>query len=208
MPHNRALEGLRRHTDEKSAAKQEAVFTAIRVRAEAAQPLTVSALARDAGVSREFIYSHDHLLSALREAQKAPKPPAAAFMESAGNGRGALADRSTLLAHIQRLKARLAGQQEELADLKKQRQRWLGQQVADANAIDPEEHAELRIANERLMADNTALTRRVDELRRLNAILEEDLAASRQAHMEDVAAFTARDADVVSLRPPSGPGDR
>jgi hypothetical protein len=62
-----------------------------------------------------------------------------------------------------------------------QRQRWLGGQLGTGTTIDPEVHASLRITNERLVADDLALTKQVAELRRINTILEADLAA-RQAH--------------------------
>ena len=68
-----------------------------------------------------------------------------------------------------------------------QRQRWLGTQLNADASIDPEAHSELRITNERLTAQNASLTAQVTELRRINTILEADLAASRQAHAEDVA---------------------
>jgi hypothetical protein len=76
---------------------------------------------------------------------------------------------------------------DELAGLETQRQRWLGTQPGNGTPIDPEIHAELRITNERLVADNLALTKQVAELRRINTILEADLAAPRQVRAEDIA---------------------
>lgn len=74
--------------------------------------------------------------------------------------------------------------------------------LAGGDGADPEAHAELRITNERLTADNTALTRQIAELRRLVTVLEGDLAASRQAHAEDVLALSHEDQGVVPfIRP-------
>lgn len=52
---------------------------------------------------------------------------------------------------------------------------------------------ELRITNERLIAENSSLVEQVTELRRINNILETDLAASRQAFVEEIANLCVAD---------------
>lgn len=211
MSSAKSVEALRRSRAEQAATKQAAVLAAIALLSEEGKDITVSAVARAAQVSREFIHSHPHLHEAVGAAARAARRdgPKVVVATSSHLLRGQRADRSTLLAQVERLRARVAEQDDRLSDLQRQRQRWLGSQLPGAGGalIDPEVHAELRITNERLTAENTNLLRRVEELRRLVSILEADLAASRQAHAEDVAAF-AKDANVVSLERPTAPQDR
>jgi hypothetical protein len=111
---------------------------------------------------------------------------------------GLRADRRVLSAKIERQAATIAELNDKLAALETQRQRWPGSQLGNGTRVDPEIHAELRITNERLVADNLALTKQVAELRRINTILEADLAASRQAHAEDIANLLADTANPVT----------
>ena len=53
--------------------------------------------------------------------------------------------------------------------------------------------------HERLLADNSSLRSQVTELRRVVKVLEADLAASRQAHAEDVASLAEAGATVRPL---------
>ncbi len=89
---------------------------------------------------------------------------------------------------------------DRISDLERQRQRWLGSQLEQREAVDPETHLELRLANDRLQSANVELNREVQELRRMLETTAEELAASRQAHREDIAAL--RGSEVVPLRPP------
>jgi hypothetical protein len=65
--------------------------------------------------------------------------------------------------------------------------------------IDPEAHAELRITNERLTAENSPLVAQSHRARRINTILEADLAASRQAHAEDIVNLVGAGTSVTAL---------
>lgn len=205
MPTEKAIQALRDHAIQVSQQKQRVVLEAIATLVNNGLPVNVSAVARTAGVSREFIHSHESLRDAVREADRFSRETTAPSTRGGVDGHivaGLRAERSTLLDQVKRQKAALAEQQLLIANLQKQQQRWLGIQLETMEAIDPQVHAELRITNDRLMADNTSLTRQVQELRRLVALLEGDLAASRQAHMEDVAGFSTPQAEVVAIRRP------
>ena len=189
MTNETAVEALRRNRAETSSAKQNAVLAVIDRLAAEGGDLNVSTVAKTAGVSRQFIYTHQRLQEAInkaamtiREAQ--PIPSAGRDMTL-----GLRADRRVLSAKIERQAATITELNDKLAALEIQRQRWLGSQLGNSTGIDPEIHADLRITNERLMADNLAMTKQVAELRRINTILEADLAASRQAHAEDIASL-------------------
>jgi hypothetical protein len=202
MPAEKAVQALRDHAVQLSQLKQQAVRDAIATLVNSRSPVNVSTVSRTASVSREFIYSHDVLRDAVREAASLSFQPTALSNGTSVEGHliaGLRAERSTLLDQVKRQKTAIAEQQLQLAELRKQQQRWLGVQLEAMEAVDPQAHAELRITNDRLMAENTALTRQVQELRRLVTILEGDLAASRQAHMEDVVAFTSDEANVVAI---------
>jgi hypothetical protein len=205
MPSEKAVRALRDHVVQVSQQKQQVVRDAIATLAAGGLPVNVSAVARTAGVSREFIYNHEFLRDAVREAARLSREATAPPITGGVGGHivsGLRAERSTLLDQVKRQKAAMAEQQLHIAELRKQQQRWLGVQLQAMEAIDPQVHAELRITNDRLMADNTSLTRQVQELRRLNTLLEGDLAASRQAHTEDVASLSTPQAEVVAIRRP------
>lgn len=169
--------------------------------------VTVSAVAQRARVSRQFIYSHPDLKTAVDAAGRSHQPsitdgPARTDVEA-----GLLADRGTLVAKINRQRTTLAELRARVADLERQRQRWLGDQLLGQEAITPEEHSELRLTVNRLMSDKETLRRTVEQLRRVNGVLEAELAASREAHTTDVARFGLAVATnvkpIVPSRPPS-----
>lgn len=123
--------------------------------------------------------------------------------------RGLRADRGILVAKVDRQAAAIADLKKQIGGLEHQRKRWLGEQLNADASTNPEIHAELRITNERLIAENSSSVEQVTELRRINNVLEADLAASRQAHAEDIANLladtgtsvtTPRAAEMTALR--------
>lgn len=203
MSSDKAVEALRRSRANDSQTKQTRARAVIEALKADRRSVTVSSVAREAKVSREFVYSHQTLIEAIEEANSAShSPPPDRVGDGDSRTRqvadGLRADRSTLLAQIKQLRARLEERDEELASLRDQRQRWLGAQI-EATGVNPEEHAELRITHERLLNDNVTLRRRLDDAQRLIRTLEADLAASRQAHQEDVVALSSTGGNVVPL---------
>jgi hypothetical protein len=81
MPTDKAVAGLRRYPTEESDRKQLSVIGVLNELLNQDGDITVSTVSRSAGVSREFIYSHDHLIVAVRKAaerskqQPLDKPP-------------------------------------------------------------------------------------------------------------------------------------
>lgn len=191
MSTEKAVDALRRYRAEQSQRKQQNVLQAIEDLTNDGKHITIASVSRAAHVSREFIHSHHDLHSAVRQAAKPTQPQTAAAAGPAETNvtRGLRADREMLLGRIEQQRAQIAEQQVRLQEHDLQRQRWFGAQLAGAQAVDPEAHAELRTTNERVIADNMALTREVAELRRLIAVLQGDLAASRQAHAEDLRSL-------------------
>ncbi|MBT8159637.1 MULTISPECIES: DUF6262 family protein [Arthrobacter] len=188
MSSKKAVDALRHYRAEQSQRKQQNVLQAIEDLTNDGKDITIASVSRAAQVSREFIHSHHYLHSAVRQAAQPtqPRTAAAAGPAEANVTRGLRADREMLLGRIERQRAQIAEQQARLQEHDLQRQRWFGAQLAGAQAVDPEAHAELRTTNERVIADNMTLTRQVAELRRLINVLQGDLAASRQAHEEDL----------------------
>lgn len=200
MTPDTALDALRRNRAEASTAKQQAVLAALDRLCADGNEVNISTVARAAGVSRQFLYTHE----ALRQAVAGATPTGRAELHDEAAGahmsRGLRADRRILTAKVERQAAAITDLKEQIATLEHQRQRWLGTQLNADASIDPEAHSELRITNERLTAQNASLTAQVTELRRINTILEADLAASRQAHAEDIANLRPdTDASVTTL---------
>jgi hypothetical protein len=104
-----------------------------------------------------------------------------------------------LLDQIQKQKKQIAEQVVSLKESERFRRLWLGSQLPGAHVVDPEVHAELRIAYERIKAETDSLSRRVSELQRLLSITQSELAASRQAHAEDRRSYLDNDQTVVAF---------
>lgn len=198
MSSKKAVDALRHYRAEQSQRKQKNVLQAIEDLTNDGKDITIASVSRAAHVSREFIHSHHDLHSAVRQATKLAQAQTSGPAET-NVTRGLRADREMLLARIERQRAQIAEQQARLQEHELRRQRWFGAQLAGTQGVDPEAHAELRTTNERVIADNMALTRQVAELRRLVNVLQGDLAASRQAHAEDLRSFQTEPPTVIQL---------
>lgn len=201
MPPEAGARALNRFQAELSEAKQRDVLQAVQEFADDPSCLTVAGISRAAKVSRQFIHSHAHLHDAIQEqAKKARQAKAGPIMPDGGSSlEGLRADRATLFAHVERQRTQIAEQQERLEKFDEQRQRWLGSQLQQVKAIDPDVHAELRLTNERLMSENNVLTRKVAELRQLLDVATADLAASRDGWAEDIERLAKQNQKVVPL---------
>jgi predicted RNase H-like nuclease (RuvC/YqgF family) len=182
---------LLRYNADRSEQKRRDVQTALAELAEdPRQPINKSNVARRAGVSREFINSHPDLgrliETAARQARHSPLP----HHHDDTTIRGLQAQNRTFAQQISQQKALIAELRTTIEELRRQRQLHLGAQLI-ASAVDPSTYAQLQLDHDRLAAENAALQRRLDELERLIAVLQEDLAASRQAHADDIAGLTA-----------------
>lgn len=184
-----AVDALRRHAVERSERKRRASLHAIHTIRSQGEPVTVSAVAREAGVSREFIHSHPDLHQAVRAAARQPRA-AARTAQAPESGAGLRAERSTLLAQIDKHRATIKTLRTQVEDLEAQRRRWLGSQLADLT-VDPDAHAILRRDNDRLSSRNLELQQQLDAAHRASTQLERELAASRRAHTEHVAELAA-----------------
>ena len=187
MTNERAVAALRRNRQSDSKRKRAAVLQALLDAQDAHATINVSAIATRAHVSRPFVYSHPDLRAAIEAAARADDSVPKKIATTQDVDRGLRATIKTLVATVERQKKTIVDLQAVAADHKQQRARWLGKQLEQQTAVDPEEHAELRLTCDRLLAGNASLERTTKELRRLNAVLESDLAASRQAHAEDLA---------------------
>ena len=199
MSTDAAVAALQRNRADTSAAKQRAVLTALDHLAAQGGEMNISTVARAAGVSRQFVYTHDSLREAVARAADAVRDGQSGGTATADVALGLRADRRVLTLKVERQAATIGELRAQIGTLERQRQRWLGSQLNSGAEIDPEAHAELRIANERLLADNSSLRSQVTELRRVVKVLEADLAASRQAHAEDVASLAEVGATVRPL---------
>jgi predicted RNase H-like nuclease (RuvC/YqgF family) len=190
-----------RYNADRSEQKRRDVQTALAELAEdPRQPINKSNVARRAGVSREFINSHPDLgrliETAARQARNAPLPQHHADTTITG----LQAQNQTFAQQLSQQKALIAELRSTIEELRRQRQLHLGAQLM-ASAVDPNVHAHLQLDHDRLAAENAMLQRRLVENDRLIAILQEDLAASRQAHAADIARLTADStAPVVAIR--------
>lgn len=194
-----AVAALRRNRADTSTAKQQAALAALDQLTANGSEVNISTVARAAGVSRQFVYTHKALREAIANAVDAARDGQLIEGTEPGVALGLRADRRVLAVKVERQADTIIELKAQLETLERQRQRWLGSQLHSGVTIDPEAHAELRITNERLAADNSSMLAQVTELRRINSILEADLTASRQAHAEDLANLAGSGAAVTTL---------
>ena len=180
---------LREHRQAMSGQKREAVGHALLALDGRGAAITISSVAREAGVSREFIHSHPELHTAVKEAAHKAREACKRdqVLAAAASARGVAADRLTLVAEVQRLRERAKEQQKTIDELRTQRRRWLGAQFPDSGRVDPAVHAELRSANDRLITEKAGLTNTINDLRRTIKAFEHDLAAAREALAQELA---------------------
>jgi hypothetical protein len=200
MKNEAATAALSRYNADRSEQKRRAVQTALAEIAEdPSQPINKSVVARRAGVSREFINSHPDLGRLIETAARQGRHQT--LHRDDATIRGLQAQNQTFAQQISQQKALIAELRSTIDELRRQRQLHLGAQLM-ASAIDPNTHAQLQLDHDRLAAENAALKRRLHEHDRLIAVLQEDLAASRQAHADDIARLTAdTTSPVVVIRP-------
>ncbi|MFJ5976768.1 DUF6262 family protein [Pseudarthrobacter oxydans] len=194
-------DALRDHRRAASEQKKDDVGQALLALSARGTAITISSVAREAGVSREFIHSHPHLHAAVQEAARKARDlwNRDQALATTASARAASADRLTLVSEIQRLRGRLKEQQRCIDELRAQRRRWLGAQFPDLGHVDPAVHAELRSANERLMSEKAGLTNTITDLRRTISALDYDLAAAREALTQELAERDRKRLTPVSL---------
>lgn len=194
-------DALRDHRRAASEQKKDDVGQALLALSARGTAITISSVAREAGVSREFIHSHSHLHAAVQEAARKARDlwNRDQALATTASARAASADRLTLVSEIQRLRGRLKEQQRCIDELRAQRRRWLGAQFPDLGHVDPAVHAELRSANERLMSEKAGLTNTITDLRRTISALDYDLAAAREALTQELAERDRKRLTPVSL---------
>jgi hypothetical protein len=182
---------LLRYNAERSEQKRRDVQTALAELTEnPSQPINKSAVARQAGVSREFINSHRDLGQLIETAARQTRHKPLPQRHDDTTIRGLQAQNQTFAQQTSQQKALIAELRTTIEELRRQRQLHLGAQLM-ASAVDPDTHAQLQLDHDRLAAENSALPRRLDEHDRLIAALQDDLAASRRAHADDIARLTA-----------------
>lgn len=202
MRNERAIQALLVHRTEESARKQRDVLESIAALMEQDQRVTIAAVSRAANVSREFIYSHADLRIAVKLAAQNSADAQKGHITSAQStrpSRAATAERIMLLSRIERQQTQIRELEARNADLDRQRKLWMGSQLRGHEFIDPEIHAEIRAAHDRLLDENIKMARSVSEARRLISILEDDLAASRQAHAEDAKTYFETNGPVTPI---------
>ena len=118
-----AVEGLRRHAQQRSDDARAAIEQAIRELRRRRQEINVNAVARCAGVSRKTVYKHTDLLEKIRNHRRQPRAvPAEPTPVAGGHNpivaalRNEIAAQKTRYeAEIARLKAQLRQREAELA---------------------------------------------------------------------------------------------
>ena len=204
MSTDAAITALVRYNQTRSEAKKDAVRAAVARLTEDPHSINKSVVARQAGVSREFINSHPDLKALIDAAARShhTRHRAAPARTVDAELSGLRAQNQTFSDTIANQKAVIAELRATIEQLRHQRKLHLGAQLA-ATTIDPEIHRRLQVHRDRLAADNRQLHARIDDLERIIADQREDLAASRRAHAEDLAQYAqsraGHDGTVVAL---------
>lgn len=158
-----------------SQLKRERVAAAADARLAAGQELSIAAVARQAGVSRKFIYTHPDLRAQIeqRAQRHNHRATAAATADGQVTVASLRADLANANAHNQRLRKQLGALERRLSET-------LGREVADALGPGSEETDELR----RELQDAQG---QISELQEQLAEAREELDAVREINRELLA---------------------
>jgi len=159
-----------------SQLKHERVIATVDARLTAGQELSVAAIARQAGVSRKFIYAHPDLRAQIE--QRASRSATAGATGAVADGRVTIA---SLRAEAANAKAQNSRLREQLRSLERRLSATLGREIA--SQIDPEgyEHPD------QLRAQLDDAHARVFELEEALADAQEELEAVREINRELLA---------------------
>lgn len=142
MTDRKGTDGLARYRESRTGAKVESVNTAIHSMLGAGEVISVSAVARHAGVSRAFIHAHSSLHKAVQSAHReelAGSSERARQSVSLAESASRTAERLTLLAEIARNSETVERLRAEIDRLKHERAKWFG------HAIDEKEYPEQEV---------------------------------------------------------------
>lgn len=159
-----------------SARRRQRVIKAINDAGTSGGELSVSAIARSAGVDRTFLYRHPDLLSQVHLAQERPA--------AAVNG-GPAASRASLQADLANAQGQVARQAARVRQLEVKLSQMLGEQAWRESGLGaPEDIDKLKRRITELEQVNVELTRRLEER-------GEELDAARAANREMMAQLNA-----------------
>jgi uncharacterized coiled-coil protein SlyX len=159
-----------------SQLKHERVIAAADARLAAGHELSIAALARQAGVSRKFIYAHPDLRDRIEE--RARQSAGTGTSSAIADGRVTIASLRTDAANAKAQNARL---REQVRTLEQRLSAMLGQQIA--NEIDPTGYE----PPDQLRAQLERAQERVFELEETLADVQEELEAVREINRELLA---------------------
>lgn len=158
--------------------RRQRVATAVRNAAKNGTPISVSAIARQAGVDRSFLYRHRDLLEIVHAAELEP-----AAQDPAGGSPVSRASLQADLANAQTRNTRLAAR---IQQLEKRLSQALGAQAWQESGLGaPADIDELQRKITRLEQRNVELTSALEETR-------SDLDAAREANRDLTRALNQR----------------
>ncbi|MCC9708191.1 DUF6262 family protein [Streptomyces sp. MNU76] len=161
-----------------SERRRQRVATAVRNAAKNGTPISVSAIARQAGVDRSFLYRHRDLLEIVHAAELEP-----AAQDPAGGSPVSRASLQADLANAQARNTRLAARVQQL---EKRLSQALGAQAWQESGLGaPADIDELQRKITRLEQHNVELTSALEEAR-------SDLGAAREANRDLTRALNQR----------------
>lgn len=158
--------------------RRQRVTTAVKNAAKNGTPISVSAIARQAGVDRSFLYRHRDLLEIVHAAELEP-----AAQDPAGGSPVSRASLQADLANAQARNTRLAAR---IQQLEKRLSQALGAQAWQESGLGaPADIDELQRKITRLEQNNVELTSALEEAR-------SDLDAAREANRDLTRALNQR----------------
>ncbi|MFD8897524.1 DUF6262 family protein [Streptomyces ardesiacus] len=158
--------------------RRQRVATAVKTAARNGTPISVSAIARQAGVDRSFLYRHRDLLEIVHAAELEP-----AAQDPAGTAPVSRASLQADLANAHARNTRLAARVQQL---EKRLSELLGAQAWQESGLGaPADIDELQRKIARLEQENIGLIAQVEEMR-------SDLDAAREANRDLTRALNQR----------------
>ncbi|MGC4814825.1 DUF6262 family protein [Micromonospora sp. DT228] len=177
MSSNPMIEGRRAD----SARRRQRVIKAINEASARGDEISVSAIARAAGVDRTFLYRHDDLLGQVHATQV--NPTAA---NGDGDGDGPMVSRASLLADLANAQGQIARQSARVRQLEQKPSELLGEQVWRETGLGAP------VDVDQLQRRITQLEQQVVELKNQTEERDQELEAARAANRQLLANLNRR----------------
>lgn len=176
-----AIQGLHASRRQASLDKRAAVLRALDAAMDSSEKITISGVAREARVSREFIHTQGDLAERIRQSGRQQAELRRRLESDEANWReGQAVDRATLMKKLVEQRKRIGSLEQKVDELRAARRRLLGERLVALDSPSSIETLEALVTSEHFASENERLQRELDEAVKLPTRLRGELGGARE----------------------------